>query len=126
MDNFEAKAVLLLNQVTSDERWDVNDEILFNVFGLIYYGYCFGTGRLLWFMDADAINDFVVQKLTSLGAANKYVKGLVDYAFSTFQHPSNDLNAQLVEIGHSHFASKDFTKLIDAIFDNAKAIRSVS
>lgn len=120
-DLFEAKAEKLFNQVTTDPRWDINDEKLFNVFGLTYYGYCFGFGKLICFLDPEDINSFVAAKLTGLGAGQKYVNGLIDYAYSTFQQPTEGLYAELVGLGHAQFASDDTALLTETIFAQAKA-----
>ncbi|PSK93259.1 hypothetical protein [Taibaiella chishuiensis] len=120
---FQEKAEQLFHTVVTDPRWDLQDETLFNVFGLTYYGYCFGVGRLLCFLDIETINGFVAGKLTGMGAGQKYVDGLVDYAYSTFTQPAEGLYAQLVGIGHAHFSSEDRALLTNIIFENTARVK---
>lgn len=122
IETFKEKANKLYNKVTTDPRWDIDDQTLFNVFGLTYYGYCFGFGRLICFLEPEEINSFVLGKLVELGAGEKYVGGLIDFAYSTFVQPTEGINAQLVEIGHSHFSTVDTHELVESIFINAKSI----
>jgi len=120
---FKQKSEQLFIQVTTDERWDINNQTLFNVFALSYYGYSFGVGNLLCFLDPTEINAFAKHKLIELGAGEKYVSGLIDFAYDTFLQPTEGVNAQLVGIGHSHFSAEDTTELTNAIFNNAKSIQ---
>lgn len=120
---FKEKAEDLFRKVVTDPRWDVAEETQFSVFGFTFYGYCFGVGRLLYFLDAETINAFVTEKLVALGAGAKYAGGLVEAAYSTFEAPSESLNAQLVGIGHAHFAAADMTELVNAFFKNAVALK---
>lgn len=117
------KVNTLFDAVTKDERWDINDGTLFDVFGMSLYGYAFGFGRLICFLEAEDINTIVEEKLICLGAGEKYVKGLVDYAFSTFQTPTEGILSQLISIGHSHFADSDITELKELIFKNAEILK---
>jgi len=120
---FKQKSEQLFNQITNDERWDINNQTLFNVFALSYYGYSFGVGNLLCFLDPTEINPFVKHKLIELGAGEKYVSGLIDFAYDTFLQPTEGINAQLVGIGHSHFSAEDTTELTNTIFNNAESIQ---
>jgi len=120
---FRQKSEQLFDQVTTDERWDINNQTLFNVFALSYYGYSFGVGNLLCFLDPTEINSFVQHKLIELGAGEKYVSGLIDFAYDTFLQPTEGVNAQLVGIGHSHFSADDTTELTNPIFNNANSIQ---
>ena len=113
----------LFKEITGDARWDINDETLFIVFGLTFYGYTFGHERLILFKDPKEINSYVEKKLIELGAGEKYVKGLVEYAYSTFQQPTEGLYSQLVGIGHSHFSASDLTELKESVFSNARKIK---
>lgn len=74
---FHDKANRLFSAITNDPRWDINDELLFQVAGFSFYGYCFGFGRLVCLMDADDIDAYVAGKLTGLGAGAKYVQGMI-------------------------------------------------
>lgn len=125
MENaFKEKADQLFTQIITDARWNINDEMLFNVFGFTYYGYCFALGNAIHFLDPSDINQYVEDKLISLGAGKKYVTGMIEYAASTFTEQQDDVYAQLVDIGFSHIASDGWTTLIDSIFTNAQALAS--
>lgn len=128
MENaFDKKAGKLFDLATTDKRWDLESEVLFTTFSFSFYGYCMGFGKLVCFMNPEQINDFVTEKLVSLGAGENYVKGLVGHAYATFDKNANqDLYYQLVGIGHSHFSTDDFTELVDSIFENAKIIEESS
>ncbi|SOD19942.1 hypothetical protein [Pedobacter xixiisoli] len=119
---FKEKGEQVFKKVTTDPRWDINDQTLFNVFGLTYYGYCFGIGRLVCFLEPEDINAFVQEKLEELGAGKKYVSGLIEFAYSTFTQSTEGINAQLVGIGHSHFTSINTDDLVNSVFNNAKSI----
>ena len=81
---FHDKANRLFSAITNDPRWDINDELLFQVAGFTFYGYCFGFGRLVCLMDADDIDAYVAGKLTGLGAGAKYVQGMMARARQDF------------------------------------------
>lgn len=121
---FLKKVDKLFSMVTLSNQWNVNDQILFDVFGLTFYGYCFGVGRLICFLEPTEINDYVQKKLVELGAGHNYVKGLIEFAYSTFAQPTEGVNAQLVGIGHSHFSDTDLKEIVDSIFDNTKTLKS--
>jgi hypothetical protein len=124
VSSFKEQAGQVFNKIVSDKRWDLNDELLFSVFGLTYYGYCFGIGRMMYFLEPADINSFVEEKLVGLGAGKKYVSGLVDKAYSTFIQPTEGFQSQLVGIGHSHLSANDTTELINSIFENAELLKS--
>lgn len=125
--SFVENAEKLFRLVTTDTRWDLQDEVLFNTFSFSYYGYCLGFGKLICFIDPEQVNDFVEAKLISLGAGEKYVKGLVSHAYSVFADDSDkSLHSQLIGIGHSHFSSTDFTELVNSIFENTEIIKKNS
>ncbi|MBN8820903.1 MULTISPECIES: hypothetical protein [unclassified Spirosoma] len=123
--SFKEQAGQVFNKIVSDKRWDLNNELLFSVFGMTFYGYCFGLGRMMYFLEPADINSFVEDKLVGLGAGKKYVSGLVDHAYSTFIKPTEGINAQLVGIGHSHLSATDTTELVDSIFENAELLKVV-
>jgi len=118
------KVNILFDAVTKDKRWNINDGALFDAFGMSFYGYAFGYGRLICFLEVEDINTIVEEKLINLGAGEKYVKGLVEYAFSTFQTPTEGILSQLISIGHSHFADADITELKESIFKNAEILKN--
>ena len=122
---FHDKANRLFSAITGDLRWDINDELLFQVAGFIFYGYCFGFGRLVCLMDADDIDAYVADKLTGLGAGAKYVQGMIararqDFVTDEDAEPvdTDDPLSQLIGIGHSHFSADDFTPLVESVYEN--------
>ncbi len=122
---FHDKANRLFSAITNDSRWDINDELLFQVAGFIFYGYCFGFGRLVCLMDADDIDAYVADKLTGLGAGAKYVQGMIARARQDFVTGENaepadtdDPLSRLIGIGHSYFSADDFSLLVESIYKN--------
>lgn len=113
-----------LDLTTKDPRWNINDELLFQVLSYTLYGYAFGFGRLILMMDPEEINLSVVNRLLSLGSGKQYVEGLVESAYSTFLNNSNSTESKLVGFGHSHFASKDLTECINSIFSNMESLKA--
>lgn len=96
------------------------------VLGFTLYGYVFGFGRIVCFMDVDDIKNMAVAKLSSLGIGPKYVQGMIDHAHQEFVTEGNQsIHNQLIGVGHSHFASDDITELIDSIFENTEEIRKL-
>ena len=122
---FHDKANRLFSAITSDTRWDINDELLFQVAGFTFYGYCFGFGRLVCRMDADDIDAYVADKFTGLGAGAKYVQGMIararqDFVTDEDAEPvdTDDPLSRLIGIGHAHFSADDFTPLVESIYKN--------
>ena len=122
---FHDKANRLFYAITNDPRWDINDELLFQVAGFIFYGCCFGFGRLVCLMDADDIDAYVSDKLTSLGAGAKYVQGMIARARQDFvtdedakPADTDDPLSRLIGIGHAHFSADDFTPLVESVYEN--------
>ena len=122
---FHDKANRLFSAITNDPRWDINDELLFQVAGFTFYGYCFGFGRLVCLMDADDIDAYVAGKLTGLGAGAKYVQGMIararqDFVISEDAEPADtdDPLSRLIDIGHAHFSADNFTPLVESVYEN--------
>lgn len=122
---FHNKANRLFSAITGDPRWDINDELLFQVAGFTFYGYCFGFGRLVCLMDADDIDAYVAGKLTGLGAGAKYVQGMIararqDFVTGEDAEPADtdDPLSRLIGIGHSYFSADDFTPLVESVYEN--------
>jgi len=120
---FHNKANRLFSAITGDPRWDINDELLFQVAGFTFYGYCFGFGRLVCLMDADDIDAYVSDKLTGLGAGAKYVQGMIARARQGFvtgedaePDDTDDPLSRLIGIGHSYFSADDFTPLVESVY----------
>jgi len=113
------KAEAFRERVTSDSRWNLQSELMCQVFGFTLYGYVFGIGRLICFMDVEAINEIAISQLAALGIGPQYAKGLVDSAFNSFMNKNGkSIYSQLVGIGHSHFAATDLGAVVDSIFSN--------
>lgn len=118
----QAEALTL--QVTNDPRWELSDELMCQVYGFMMYGYVFGFGRLVCFMDVEEINALAVIQLCQLGIGEKYAHGMIDHAYRIFcSEDDRSIHSQLIGIGHSHFGSKDFSELVNAIFENTESIR---
>ena len=122
---FHNKANCLFSAITNDPRWDINDELLFQVAGFTFYGYCFGFGRLVCLMDTDNIDAYVAGKLTGLGAGAKYVQGMIARAQQGFvtgedAEPvdTDDPLSRLIGIGHAYFSADDFTPLVESVYEN--------
>ena len=122
---FHDKANRLFSTITNDPRWDINDELLFQVAGFTFYGYCFGFGRLVCLMDADDIDAYAAGKLTGLGAGAKYVQGMIararqDFVTDEDAEPANtdDPLSRLIGIGHAHFPADDFSPLVESVYEN--------
>ena len=120
-----SKAEALTRAVTSDSRWQVEDELMCQVFGFTMYGYIYGVGRLVCFMDVEDIQNLATEQLTGLGIGPKYAEGMIQAAYEEFTNEeSTSLHSQLLGIGHSHFASEDLTELTESIFQNTHQVRS--
>ena len=122
---FHNKANRLFSAITGDPCWDINDELLFQVAGFTFYGYCFGFGLLVCLMDADDIDAYVAGKLTSLGAGAKYVQGMIararqDFVTGEDAEPidTDDPLSRLIGIGHAHFSADDFSPLVESVYEN--------
>ena len=118
---FVEKADACFAAITGDPRWDFEDELLFQVATFTWYGYCFAIGQVFYFLDADVIDDYVIARLTALGAGEKYVRGLVARAREDFGNEppdENDVYTQLIGIGHSHFSERKHDGLVASIYDN--------
>lgn len=120
-----AKAEALTRAVTSDGRWQLEDELMCQVFGFTLFGYVFGYGRIVCFMDVDEIQRLAASQLSGLGIGPQYAEGLMEEAYKEFGTEGNQsVYNQLIGIGHSHFAADDTGDLVDSIFENTELIRS--
>ena len=70
----QEKADAFTNAVTSDRRWQLEDELMCQVFGFTLYGYLFGVGRLSCFLDVEEIQAMSTDKLAGLGFGPNYAK----------------------------------------------------
>ncbi len=119
----KSKAEALTTAITSDSRWQLEDELMCQVFGFTMYGYVFGVGRLVCFMDVEDIQKLAADQLTGLGIGPKYAEGMMQAAHNEFMRDGNtSLHYQLIGIGHSHVASEGLTELVESIFQNTKQI----
>ena len=113
-----------MEAVTSDARWELEDELLVQVLGFTLYGYAFGVGRVIFLMDVEDINASVAGQLAALGVGPKYAQGLVEAAFECFMNEEDQsVHSQLVNIGHSHIASEDLSECVESIFTNTETLR---
>ena len=123
----KAKAEAFTSAVTSDSRWKLEDELMCQVFGFTSYGYVFGVGRVVCFMDVEEIQSLAVEQLTGLGIGTQYAEGMMQSAHNEFSQEGNtSLYNRLIGIGHSHFASEDLTELVDSVFQNTEQVRQAS
>ena len=128
MNNMEqlarSKAAQFTSAVTSDPRWELEDELMCQVFGFTLYGYILGIGRLVCFMDLGPIQELAAGELSGLGVGPKYAAGMMEHAHEEFMQEGNtSLHSQLVNVGHSHMASESIEKLVESVFSNTNAIR---
>ncbi|MDO4878402.1 MAG: hypothetical protein Q3966_03790 [Neisseria sp.] len=122
---FHDQANRLFSAITADPRWNTQNELLFQIMGFTFYGYCFGLGRLVCLMDAEEIDAYVAAKLTGLGAGAKYVQGMIararqDFVAGQDARPdyTDDPLSRLIGIGHAHFADDDFAPLVESVYEN--------
>ena len=121
------KAEALTKAVTTDRRWRLEDETMCQVFGFTLFGYIFGYGRTICFMDVEDIQQLAASQLSNLGIGPKYADGLMQTALDEFMsQDSQSMYSQLVEIGHSHFATEDLTEMVESIFENTSRIQNAS
>lgn len=112
------------DQVTSNSRWNLENELMCQVFGFTLYGYVFGVGRVHCFMDVGDIHTIIVEQLAGLGIGRKYVEGLVQAAHQEFiSANSRSWQNQLIGVGHSHALKEDMRMLVDSIFTNTAALQ---
>lgn len=120
----KSKAETLTTAVTSDSRWQLEDELMCQVFGFTMYGYVFGVARTVCFMDVEDIQQLATDQLTGLGIGQKYADGMMQAAYDEFMQKGNtSLYNQLIGIGHSHFVSEDLSELVESVFQNTQRIR---
>lgn len=120
---FNSKIQDFIKITLNDERWDLSNEMMFQVFGYTLFGFSSGIGRNLYFMEFEEITDKVISELTELGAGENYVRGLVKKAQSTFENKTTSYESDLVGIGFSHFASENLNELKESVFSNTILLR---
>lgn len=120
----KSKVEALTVAVTSDSRWQLEDELLCEVFGFTMYGYVFGVGRIVCFMDVEEIQKLAADQLSGLGIGRKYAEGMMQAAHNEMMQEGNtSLHNQLVGIGHSQIGSEDLSELVESVFHNSEQIR---
>ena len=120
----KSKAEALTKAVTTDSRWQLEDELMCQVFGFTMFGFVLGVARAVCFTDVEGILKLTVDQLTGLGIGPKYAEGMMQAAYNEFlQEGNTSLHNQLVGVGHSHFASDDLTELVESVFQNTQQIR---
>jgi len=115
---FNSKTQDFVEIMVNDKRWDLNNEMMFQVFGFTLFGFAAGVGRNLCFLGFEEIIDKVILELTKLGAGEKYVRGLIEEAQSTFENKIKSYQSDLVGIGFFHFASENSNELKESVFSN--------
>ena len=120
----KSKAEALTNAVTADNRWNLEDELMCQVFGFTMYGYVFGVARLMCFMNIEDIQKLATDQLTGLGLGPKYAEGMMQAAYNEFiQEENTSWINKLIGVGHSHFASEDLAILVESVFQNTQQLR---
>lgn len=123
----QTKADAFTDAISNDSRWELEDELMCQVFGFTLYGYLFGIGRLHCFMDVEDIQKMAAGKLAALGIGPKYAAGMMEHAHQEFFTEGNtSLHAQLVRVGHDHFASEEIHELVESVFVNTEQIRKMT
>ena len=122
-NQLEVKTIAFVGEVTSDSRWNIEDELLIQVLGFTLYGYAFGIGRMVCMLVEEEIIQDVVNRLVELGVGVRYAEGLVNEAHNrVIDHinsvPNEDAYSQLVSIGHSYFGQENIKPCIESIFSN--------
>ncbi len=113
------------NLVVANENWDLNDELMCQVFGFTLFGYALGVGRFTCFLDVEDIHELTIEQLTSLGIGTTYAKGMVQRAFDVFSNNGEEsFLFQLIEVGQSFFAFDDVQELVELVFINTNKARN--
>ena len=121
----KVKSQEFTRKVTSNPLWNLENELMCQVFGFTLYGYVFGIGRVLCFLDVGDIHTIIVEQLAGLGIGRKYVEGLVQAAHQQFITENNQSwQNQLIGVGHSHALQEDMRALVDSIFTNTAALQN--
>lgn len=123
----QTKVSRLTSVVTSDPRWQVEDEMMCQVFGYTMFGYAFAACRILGLMEMSDIQQLACNQLVGLGIGENYAEGLIADAYSQFDEKDNtSIHNQLIGVGFSHIDSEDLTELVDSIFNNTEIIRQLN
>ena len=122
-ETFQNKLNSISKEITADLRWDIQSELMIQVYGFTLFGYAIGVGRIICFLDLEDIQKETISQLINLGIGPNYAKGLIEHATELFgSEDKNSYHSQLIGIGHSHFSSEDLTELKESIFKNTEAL----
>lgn len=122
-----SKAAEFTRRVTSDRRWNLQNELMCQVLGFTLYGYVFGIGRVHCFMDVEDIQALIVDQLAGLGIGRNYVEGLVQAAHQEMSKENNQSwQNRLIGVGHSHALKENLPVLADSIFSNTTVLRKAT
>lgn len=122
-ETFQDKVNLVSKEITDDPRWDIQSELMIQVYGFTLFGYALGVGRIICILNLEDIQEETIKQLTNLGVGHKYAQGLIEHATELFgSEDKNSYHSQLIGIGHSHFSSDDLTELKESIFKNTEAL----
>ena len=125
--SLEDKCKHVVDHVTSDPRWNVEDELMVQVLSFTLYGYALGCGRVIHLMDSEDISAIPQRLISDLGVGPGYVTGMLEHAHAAFTDEADDsTHSQLVNLGYSHFNSDKINKCIESIFQNAEAIANAN
>lgn len=120
------KAALFTQAVTTDARWNAQDELMCLVFGYTFYGYLFGVGRLICCMDVEDIQQLAADQLIGSGIGAQNAREMMQTASAVIMDNSNtSLQSQLIAMGQSYFASDDISELAESVFANTEQIRNM-
>lgn len=120
------KAALFTQAVTTDARWNAQDELMYLVFGYTFYGYLFGVGRLICCMDVEDIQQLAADQLIGSGIGAQDAREMMQTASAVIMDNSNtSLQSQLIAMGQSYFASEDISELAESVFANTEQIRNM-
>ena len=124
--SLEDKCKHIVDAVTSDLRWNLQDELFVQVLSFTLYGYALGSGRVIHLMDEQDITAIPQTLISELGVGPDYVRGMLEHAHSVFIDETDDsIHSQLVNLGYSHFNSDKINKCIESIFQNTDAISKI-
>ena len=120
----KSKAEALTSAVTSDGRWQLDDELMCQVFGCTMFGYVLGVGRVVCLMDIEDVKQLAADLLTGLGMGEDYAQRMMDVAFDEFWNDDDtSIFNQLVSAGHSNYASEDLNDLVESVFQNTEQLK---
>ena len=122
----QKKAASFTQTITADARWNTQDELMCLVFGYTFYGYLFGIGKLVCFIDDKDIQQVTTDQLIISGMSAQNAQEMVQTASSVVTESNNhSLQSQLIAIGQAYFATEDISELVESVFANTEKIRNM-